>query len=145
MRRCRIIAALLIGLAPATSSWSWAEPTSASSAVNNWAEFRAVLASCWMVPKDTKGSLIALRFGLNKTGNLRGPPLVTARQLKGEQDAQKRFEDAALDALTRCLPMRVTPAFGAILGESPIRLRFANTPATAAYQLNSNITIFAPR
>jgi hypothetical protein len=98
-----------------------------------------------MVPAETEESLIAFRFGLTKTGGLRGPPLVTARRLQGNQDARKRFEDAALDALSRCLPMRVTPAFGAILGESPIRLRFANTPAAAAYQINSNITIFAPR
>ncbi|WP_461657949.1 hypothetical protein [Methylorubrum aminovorans] len=76
---------------------------------------------------------------------MRGPPLVTSRQLKGDQDARKRFEDAALEALSRCFPMSITPAFGAILGESPIRLRFVNTPPTAAYQINNNITIFAPQ
>ena len=145
MRRCRIIAALLSGVAAIAPSQSWAQTAPLSAAINNWAEFRAALVSCWTVPADTEGSLIAFRFGLNKTGGLRGTPLVTARQLKGDKDARSRFEDAALDALAQCLPMRVTPAFGAILGESPIRLRFANTPPTAAYQINSNITIFAPR
>lgn len=145
MRCCRIIVALLIGATPALPSGSWARSAPTSTAVNNWVEFRAALVSCWTVPENTEGSMIALRFGFNKTGSLRGPPLVTARQLQGNKDARKRFEDAAAAAVAQCLPMKVTPAFGAILGESPIRLRFANTPPTAAYQINSNITIFAPR
>ncbi|MFE1599882.1 hypothetical protein [Methylobacterium sp. ID0610] len=122
-----------------------AELVREAAPVNNWAEMRAALAGCWHPPPDTEGWLIAFRFGLDKTGSLRGKPLVTARRLAGDRDAAKHFEDAAFDALSRCFPMRVTPAFGAILGESPIRLRFANTPATAAYQINSNITIFAPQ
>jgi hypothetical protein len=144
MQRFWILTALLIMVAAASSS-TWAQPAPTSSAVNNWAELRTALASCWTVPAETEGSLIAFRFGLNKTGGMRGPPLVTSRQLKGDYDARKRFEDAALDALSQCFPMRITPAFGALLGESPIRLRFVNTPPTAAYQINSNITIFAPR
>ena len=145
MQCCRIIVALLIGATPALSSSPSDKSAPTSTAVNNWAEFRTALVSCWVVPENTDGSMIAFRFGLNKTGSLRGPPLVTARQLQGDKDAHKRFEDAAAAALAQCLPMKVTPAFGAILGESPIRLRFANTPQTAAYQLNSNITIFAPQ
>ncbi len=117
----------------------------APSPVNNWMDFRAALTACWSVPPGTDGSLIAFRFGLDKTGALRGPPLVTARRLNGDREARKRYEDAANDALARCLPIPVTPAFGAILGESPIRLRFVNTPPAAAYQLNSNITVFAPQ
>jgi hypothetical protein len=144
MQRFWILTALLIMVAAASSS-TWAQPAPTSSAVNNWAELRTALASCWTVPAETEGSLIAFRFGLNKTGGMRGPPLVTSRQLTGDRDARKRFEDAALEALSRCFPMRITPSFGAILGESPIRLRFVNTPPTAAYQINSNITIFAPR
>lgn len=113
--------------------------------VNNWAEFRRAIAGCWIVPADTKGSLIAYRFGLDKTGALRGKPLVTARRLVGDRDAQQRYEEAGSAALSRCFPIEVTPSFGAILGESPIRLRFVDTPPSTAYQINSNITIFAPR
>ena len=122
-------------------------PTSAvaQDAVDNWADFRKRLASCWQVPPGTEGSLIAFRFGLSKTGALRGKPLVTARRFTGDADAQKRFEEAGRKALDDCLPVAVTPGFGAILGESPIRLRFVNTKPTTAYQLNSNITIFAPQ
>ena len=112
--------------------------------VNNWAEFREAMGRCWIVPADTRGSLIAFRFGLNKTGAILGKPLVTARRLVGDRDAQRRYEEAASAALSRCFPLEVTPAFGAILGESPIRLRFVDTPPTTAYQINSNITIFAP-
>ncbi|MCG5245359.1 hypothetical protein [Methylorubrum extorquens] len=144
--QARLIALALIldGAPVAPSTMAWAE-TASSPAVNNWADLRAVLASCWTVPADTEGSQIAFRFGLNKTGGMRSPPLVRSRQLKGDQEARKRFEDAAFAALSRCFPMRITPVFGAILGESPIRLRLVNTPPTAAYQINNNITIFAPR
>jgi hypothetical protein len=113
--------------------------------VNNWAEFRAAMAGCWTVPPGTEGSLIAYRFGLDKTGAIRGKPLTTARRLVGDRDAQRRYEEAASAALSRCFPLKVTPSFGAILGESPIYLRFVNTPPTAAYQINNNVTIFAPQ
>ncbi|WP_245516617.1 hypothetical protein [Methylobacterium segetis] len=113
--------------------------------VNNWSMLRAALAQCWQVPDATEGSTIAFRFGLDKTGAIRGTPLVTARRLVGDQDAKDAYEKAAFAALDRCFPIPVTPSFGAALGESPIRLRFVNTEPTAAYQINSNITIFAPR
>lgn len=141
---CLVALAVTLGGVLAASSSGWAQ-TASSSVVNNWAELRVAMASCWKVPASTEGSQISFRFGLNKTGGMRGPPLVTSRQLKGDQDARKRFEDAAFDALSRCFPVSITPAFGAILGESPIRLRFVNTPPTAAYQINNNITIFAPQ
>lgn len=120
-------------------------PAAAQEAVDNWADFRKRLASCWQPPSGTEGSLIAFRFGLSKAGALRGTPLVTARHFTGDADAQKSFEEAARSALDACLPITVTPGFGAILGESPIRLRFVNTKPATAYQINSNITIFAPQ
>ena len=140
----RAAGALLTTLLVVTPSSPRAQPVSPSPTVNNWAEFREALAACWSVPAGTEGSSIAFRFGLSKTGAMRGPPLVTARQLQGDREARERYEAAASDALVRCFPMRVTSSFGAIFGESPIRLRFVNTPPTAAYQINSNITIFAP-
>jgi hypothetical protein len=138
----RLIAPLLSGLVatlPAYSAHSQPVP------VNNWAEFRAAMALCWTVPRGTEGSLIAYRFGLDKTGAIRGKPLTTARRLTGDHDAQRRYEEAASAALARCFPLKVTSAFGAILGESPVYLRFVNTPPTAAYQINSNVTVFAPQ
>jgi hypothetical protein len=111
---------------------------------DNWADLRAALAACWTVPPGTEGSLIAFRFGLDRTGALRGRPLVTARRLAGDREAGRRYEDAAFAVLSRCLPVAVTPGFGAVLGESPVRLRFVNTKPTEAYQLNGNITLFAP-
>ena len=139
-RNGAIAGALLAGLGASGPARAQSAPP-----VNDWATFRATLAACWSVPPGTEGSLIAFRFGLDRTGALRGPPLVTARRLTGDADARARYEAAATAALSRCLPIPVTPAFGAILGESPIRLRFVNTPPSAAYQINSNITLFAPR
>ena len=137
-QRPQLIAAVLGALALATPA------AAQDGAVNDWATFRARLAGCWQAPAGSEGSLIAFRFGLDKTGAMRGKPLVTARQLTGDKETRRLYEEAAARALETCLPAPVTPGFGAILGESPIRLRFVNTKPTAAYQLNSNITIFAP-
>ncbi len=143
--RNRFAGTLLAGASLILSAGASAQPSATAPVVNNWAELRQALSACWSVPPNTEGSLIAFRFGLDKTGALRGRPLVTARRLTGDRDARKRYEEAAAEALSRCLPVSVTASFGAVLGESPIRLRFVNTPPMAAYQLNSNITIFAPR
>ena len=97
------------------------------------------------MPAGTDGSLLAYRFGLDKTGAIRGTPLVIARRLSGDGEAQRRYRDAADAALARCFPIAVTPGFGAILGESPITLRFVDTPPAGALQLNGSITLFAPR
>ncbi|TXN07682.1 hypothetical protein FV222_01950 [Methylobacterium sp. WL103] len=121
-----------------------AEPEAPSQA-NNWTDLRVALAKCWTIPAGTDGSLLAYRFGLDKTGAIRGKPRIIARQLKGDAEAQRRYQEAADAALAKCFPMPVTSAFGAILGESPLYLRFVNTPPTSAYQINSNITLFAPQ
>lgn len=118
---------------------------SQAAPVNNWADFHRAMAACWTVPPGTEGSVIAYRFGLDKTGAIRGKPLTTARRLTGDRDAQRHYEEAASAALSHCFPIAVTPSFGAILGESPIYLRFVNTAPTAAYQINNNVTVFAPR
>lgn len=102
------------------------------------------MAKCWAVPTRPDGSLLAYRFGLDKAGAIRGTPRIIARQLNGDAQAQRRYQAAAEEALAKCFPIPVTPSFGAILGESPIYLRFVNTPPTGTYQLNSNITLFAP-
>ncbi len=130
-----VLAGAIVSAAPALAQ---------EGAVNDWATFRARLTGCWQAPAGSEGSLIAFRFGLDKAGALRGQPLVTARRLTGDKETQRLYEEAAARALETCLPVPVSPSFGAILGESPIRLRFVNTKPTAAYQLNSNITIFAP-
>ena len=63
------------------------------------------------MPPGTEGSLIAYRFGLDKTGAIRGKPLTAARRLVGDNDAQRSYEEAASAALARCFPLKVTPAF----------------------------------
>ena len=88
------------------------------------------MASCWTGPSDTQGSLVAYRFGLDKTGAIRGKPLVTARRLMGDREAQRRYEEAASAALSRAAgpgdpPWPVYPAMiiggfiaASMLGES---------------------------
>lgn len=138
--RLAAAAAVLCGIAGPAGAES-----EARARANNWADMRSALATCWTVPAGTDGSLLAYRFGLDKTGAIRGTPRIIARQLKGDAEARRHYQEAAEAALAKCFPMPVTPSFGAILGESPIYLRFVNTPPTGTYQLNSNITVFAPR
>lgn len=144
MRSVPAFACLVVVAACITTMSAWAEPEAPARA-NNWADLRAALAKCWTVPAGTDGSLVAYRFGLDKTGAIRGRPRIIARQLKGDAEAQRLYQEAADAALAKCFPIPVTLSFGAILGESPVYLRFVNTPPTGTYQLNSNITLFAPR
>ena len=76
-----------------------------------------------------------------------GRPWDAAEQARFESEYEAFYQryEAASAALSQCFPLKVTPAFGAILGESPIYLRFVNTPPTAAYQIINNVTIFAPQ
>ncbi|MGU3536983.1 hypothetical protein [Methylobacterium sp. A54F] len=146
-RRSQLIPPLLAAALVAATAAAAEEPRrpARDAPIDNWAALRTALAACWAVPADTEGSLIAYRFGLTKDGAIRGKPLVTARQMRGRDDPGRRYEAAATDALARCFPIPVTPGFGAALGESPIRLRFVNTKPGPAYQINSNITVFAPQ
>lgn len=139
IRRCAVSLPILLALAVAAPAETPPTP------VNNWSELRRAVSACWTVPAGTEGSLIAYRFGLDKAGAIRGKPLVTARRLTGDREAQRHYVEAATAALAQCFPLKVTSSFGAVLGESPIYLRFVNTAPTAAYQINNNITIFAPR
>lgn len=52
--------------------------------LDNWKDLRAAFVRCWTVPKGTEGSVIAFRFLFAPNGGLRGPPMVMARILKGD-------------------------------------------------------------
>ena len=86
---CRFGAAMLGGLSMTMTTTVFAQSPSPAVAVNNWADLRATLASCWSVPPDTRGSLIAFLFGISKTGELRGAPLVTRAPPPGRSGRQK--------------------------------------------------------
>lgn len=135
-RLCPIGVVLLLSVLPARAE-------APQKNLDNWKDLRAAFVRCWTVPKGTEGSVVAFRFLFAPNGGLRGPPMVMARILKGDDDAKKRYEAAAYSTLDRCLPIRVTPGFKAVMGESLLLLRLVNTPREPAPNLGPAMTIFA--
>ncbi|GEO98357.1 hypothetical protein [Methylobacterium haplocladii] len=137
MRRAPSLGALgLLAILPASAE----EP---AKPLDNWRDLRTAFVRCWTVPKGTEGSVVAFRFLFAPNGGLRGPPMVMAKILKGDDDAKKRYEAAAYRTLDRCLPITVTPGFKAVMGESLLLLSLMNTPRRPAPNLGPNMTIFA--
>jgi hypothetical protein len=72
--------------------------------VGNWQALREYLATCWTVPEGTEGSSVTLRFGISAAGELRGPPLTTATNVK-PKELGAAYRKAATAVLEQCLPV----------------------------------------
>ncbi len=103
---------------------------------------REHLATCWKVPEGTEGSSVTLRFGISSLGELRGPPQITATNVRPkEMAAQYRTSGTAV--VEQCLPVCPTEDFGATLHESTIHLRLVNDAPFASRNLGPWMTLFA--
>jgi hypothetical protein len=111
--------------------------------VGNWQILREHLAACWNVPPGTVGSSVTLRFGISSVGALRGPPLITATNVKPKEMADD-YRKAATEVLEQCLPVCPTDDFGATLHESTMHLRLVNDARFPSRNLGSWMTVFAP-
>ncbi|MEH3144158.1 MAG: hypothetical protein PGN34_02140 [Methylobacterium frigidaeris] len=114
-----------------------------AQAIDNWSEMRAALRRCWEVPPGTEGSFVTYRFSLGKTGALLGRKLVTGKRLAGDEAAQARFLESGEALLRTCLPLPVTPGFGAQFGLNTITLTLVNGAPVAPRNLNNAITLSA--
>ena len=103
---------------------------------------RELLATCWNVPEGSEGSSVTLRFGISSLGDLRGPPLITATNVKSK-DMAAAYRKAATRILEHCLPVCPTDDFGAALGESTMHLRLVNDVPFPSRNLGPWMTIFA--
>jgi len=112
------------------------------ASVDTWQELRAHLATCWTVPADTVGSSVVLRFMISAVGELRGPPMITATNVV-PKDLSSRYRETALAALQKCLPVRPTPEFGAILHDTVLHLRLVNGAPFPSRNLGPWMTVFA--
>ena len=110
--------------------------------VGNWQTLREHLAACWDVPQGTEGSSVTLRFGISSVGALRGPPLITATNVRPKEMAAG-YRKAATEVLEQCLPVCPTDDFGATLHESTMHLRLVNDAPFPSRNLGSWMTIFA--
>lgn len=119
MLRLRSTAAGLFLLAIVSGGAPAAEP------VTGFAELAKAIFACWKPPSGSQGSEITLRFGLTGRGALRGTPMVTYSRLLGPEDAQRAFALSALRAVADCTPVNLSEAFGPVVAQRVITLRFA--------------------
>jgi hypothetical protein len=110
--------------------------------VRNWEVLRKHLATCWTIPAGTEGSSVTLRFGISAAGELRGPPLITATNVKPKEMAAA-YRKAATSVLEQCLPVCPVEDFGAMIGESTLHLRLVNDTPSPSRNLGPWMTIFA--
>jgi hypothetical protein len=110
--------------------------------VGEWQELRAHLATCWSVPPGTDGSSVTLRFMISSAGELRGPPMITATNVLPKELATA-YRDSARAVLEKCLPVRPTAEFGAVLHDTVLHLRLVNDAPFASRNIGQWMTIFA--
>ncbi|MEP9367949.1 hypothetical protein [Xanthobacter sp. VNH20] len=97
--------------------------------VETLAELSKALYACWAPPPGTAGSEITLRFGLTAKGELRGKPLATYSVLTGDVETQRAFVAAAILALSRCTPIRMSEQLGRVVASRVWTMRFASGEA----------------
>jgi hypothetical protein len=115
---------------------------SARVGVETWQQLRDHLATCWLVPAGTVGSSTVLRFMISSVGELRGPPMITATNVI-PKEMSARYREAALVVLQKCLPVRPTAEFGALLHDTVLHLRLVNDAPFPSRNLGPWMTIFA--
>jgi hypothetical protein len=101
-------AAALICLAPL--AFAQAEPPA-----NNFQDLRRQVGRCLEQTPLAAGSRVTILFAVRRDGSLFGRPRISYSHLEGDAEARRRFLDDAERALDSCLPVKITPAFGAAI------------------------------
>jgi hypothetical protein len=88
----------------------------------------AELRSCWSPPSDNarQGMQMSVRFSLNRSGALIGPPRMTYATPGISTDVRKAYLDAINASLNACLPLSFTKGFGGALAGRPIAIRYVD-------------------
>jgi hypothetical protein len=87
------------------------------------------LAACWQVPPGLarfERTEITARFALRRDGSVIGEPRITFATQAPDSRARAILARAAVDAIRRCTPARITPALGGAIAGRPIALRFVS-------------------
>jgi hypothetical protein len=90
-----------------------------------FAEFRA----CWTPPPADaarQGMQISIRFSLNRSGTLIGPPRLTYATPGVPEDTRTIYLNAANASLNACLPLKLTGSFAGALAGRPIAIRYVD-------------------
>jgi hypothetical protein len=83
----------------------------AAGGLRTMAEVGAALRRCSGAPASAR-PYATLSFSFRRDGRLLGPPQVAAIRVPGDAAARRRFAEAAVAALERCIPLRLAPALG---------------------------------
>jgi hypothetical protein len=114
-----LIAIALLAVGPARAQ---------SSAANSLSEMWRGLSLCIGAPGDRSGSELTIVFALKRDGSLLGTPRITHSRLVGDANAQKTFVALAIDALQKCLPVKITDDLGGAIAGRMFAFRFASRP-----------------
>lgn len=116
-RGCALLAGVLFVVVPARAQ---------DAPISNLSQLGASFQACWKAPPGSAGSRITLRFGLNAKGELKGTPRATYSELMGDKDTQRAFVAAALTALSRCTPVRMSPELGRVVASRVLTVTYAS-------------------
>jgi hypothetical protein len=97
---------------------------SAAAPLNTVDEVGAAIRACWSAPTGSKDSFVTLSFSFKRDGTLIGPPRVSGISVAGDADARKQFVDAAIAAVTQCVPLEFAPGLAAGMGGRVLTMQF---------------------
>ena len=89
----------------------------------------AQLRTCWSPPPlddARQGMQISIRFSLNRSGSLIGPPRLTYATPGVSAETRTTYLDAANASLKACLPLKFTDGFAGALAGRPIAIRYVD-------------------
>jgi hypothetical protein len=86
------------------------------------------LKLCMGAPGDNAGSELTIVFSLKRDGSLLGTPRITHSRLMGEAAAQRDFVAAAIGALEKCLPVKITDQLGGAIAGRLFAIRIGRRP-----------------
>lgn len=88
----------------------------------------AELRSCWSPPSDNAraGMQMSVRFSLNRSGGLIGPPRITFATVGVPADTRASYLNAINSSLKACLPLKFTSGLGGALAGRPIAVRYVD-------------------
>ncbi|MBP0113232.1 MULTISPECIES: hypothetical protein [Bradyrhizobium] len=88
----------------------------------------AELRSCWSPPSNNAraGMQMSVRFSLNRSGGLIGPPRMTFATAGVPVDTRTTYLNAINSSLKACLPLKLTAGFAGALAGRPIAIRYVD-------------------
>ena len=89
----------------------------------------AELRSCWSPPpadSARQDMQMSVRFSLNRSGSLIGPPRMTYATSGVSVDTRTTYLNAINASLNACLPLKLTDGFAGALAGRPIAIRYVD-------------------